>query len=68
MTTEDRVPRELRERMDAEARGMTDHERVIFYSGIALTLQYVRSELHDLATALTNSKPRLIERPPTVRR
>ncbi len=68
MTTEDRVPRELRERMNGASIDLDDFQRVIFYRGVILTLEYFAGELGRLQAAMNNAKPRLTESPQTVRR
>lgn len=68
MTTEDRIPRELRERMAPIAASLSDDKRVIFYQGIILAMEYFAGELGSLMTALDNAKPHLTEMPRTVRR
>jgi len=67
MTTEDRVPRELRERMAPIAASLSDYDRVIFYRGVNLTLEYLAGELGSLMTAMKNAKPRLTDGMRTVR-
>jgi len=68
MTTEDRVPRELRERMTTMTIAYSDRERIAFYRGVILTMEYFAGELQTLMTATNNAKPRLTEMPQTVRR
>ena len=68
MTTEDRIPRELRERMDALTVGYNDHERLKFNRGVIVTLEYFVEELGRLMTSMNNAKPNLLDGPQTVRR
>ena len=70
MTTEDRIPRELRERMNSVAASieLDDLQRVILYRGVNLALDYLAEETMSLATAMKNAKPRLLDGPQTVRR
>ena len=68
MTTEDRIPRELRERMDALTVGYNDHERIIFNQGVIVTIEYFAGELGRLMTSMNNAKPNLLDGPQTVRR
>ena len=67
MTTEDRIPQELRERMSLAVSACNAHERIMFNRGVILTLEYFVEELGRLATSLKNAKPRLTETPRTVR-
>lgn len=67
MNIEDRVPRELRERMAPIAAKLSDEKRVIFYQGVILTMEYFAGELGSLLTAMNNAKPRLTDGPRTVR-
>ena len=68
MTTEDRIPRELRERMELIASSYGVEERIIFNRGVILAIDYCGKELRSLTAALSNAKPRLTETPQTVRR
>ena len=67
MTTEDRVPQELRERMGLAVSACNAHERIMFNRGVILALEYFAGELGRLMTAMNNAKPRLTETPRTVR-
>lgn len=67
MTTEDRVPRELRERMAPVTTAYNAHERIVFNRGVIVAMEYFAGELGRLMTAMNNAKPRLTETPRTVR-
>ena len=68
MTTEDRIPRELRERMSLAVSACNAHERIMFNRGVILTLEYFVEELGRLTTSLKNAKPNLLDGPQTVRK
>ena len=68
MTTEDRIPQELRERMAPMTSGYTAQERIIFNQGVIVAMGYFAEELARLLTALNNAKPNLLDGPTTVRR
>jgi len=68
MTTEDRIPRELRERMAPMTTAYNAHERIIFNRGVIVAMEYFAGELGRLMTAMNNAKPNLLDGPQTVRR
>ena len=68
MTTEDRIPQELRERMASMTSGYTAQERIIFNQGVIVTIEYFAGELGRLMTSMNNAKPNLLDGPQTVRR
>ena len=68
MTMEDRIPQELRERMDALTGGLNAHERIAFNHGVIVTMEYFAGELGRLMTSMNNAKPNLLDGPQTVRR
>ena len=68
MTMEDRIPQELRERMNLAVSTCNAHERIMFNRGVILTMEYFSEELGRLLTAMNNAKPNLLDGPQTVRR
>lgn len=68
MTIEDRIPKELRERMAPIVAACNVHERVMFNRGVIVTLEYFAEELGRLLTSMNNAKPGLLDGPTTVRR
>ena len=68
MTMEDRIPQELRERMNLAVSACNAHERIMFNRGVILTMEFFSEELGRLMTSLNNAKPNLLDGPTTVRR
>ncbi len=58
----------LAREIDAATATMSDRDRVLFLAGVSLGVRVAATAMTDLALAMKNAVPDLLEKPATVRR
>ncbi len=67
-TNNDSISLYLLHQIDEATATMSDRDRVIYLAGLSLGIRVAATAMTDLALAIKNAVPDLLDRPPSIRR